>query len=415
MEYTDLFAKVKNAARDLPLVGDTIRDRVILRLAGLLEENEEALLAANERDLAKMEQSNPLYDRLKLTPERIKGIAGDLRHVASLPSPLGEEIERRTLPNGILLRRVRVPFGVIGVIYEARPNVTYDVFSLCLKSGNACVLKGGRDAEESNKAGMELIHRALHDEGLSEDIAMLLPSTHEATAALLGAVGYVDVCIPRGGRKLIDFVRDNAKVPVIETGAGVVHIYFDKTGDLEMGKNIIDNAKTRRVSVCNALDTLLIHDDRLADLPELLAPLADKNVELHADEKAFAILESNYPSRLLKRAEDEDWDKEWMDYKMGVRTVKSFDEATAHIAAHGSGHSESIITSDKVNSEEFQRRVDAACVYVNLPTSFTDGAQFGLGAEIGISTQKLGPRGPMGLKEMTTYRYLLCGDGQVRP
>lgn len=414
MEYQALFAKVKKASSELSLLDDAKRNSVILRLADLLEENQKNLLDANKKDLDKMEESNPLYDRLKLTPERIQGIASDLRHVATLTSPIGEELERRTLPNGILLRRVSVPFGVIGVIYEARPNVTFDVFSLCFKSGNACVLKGGSDAENSNLAAMALIHRALKEERVSEDVAILLPSTHDATAALLGAVGYVDVCIPRGGRRLIDFVRDNAKVPVIETGAGVVHIYFSSTGDLEIGRRVVENSKTRRVSVCNSLDTLLFDVSRVADLSTLVEPLAVKKVEIYADDRAYNALQGYYPSALLKKADAEVWDREWMDYKMGVRVVDSLEDALAHIAAHGSGHSESIVTANMDEAAQFQKMVDAACVYHNLPTSFTDGAQFGLGAEIGISTQKLGPRGPMGLKEMTTYRYLLSGEGQVR-
>lgn len=414
MEYTDLFAKVKKASAELSLLDDAKRNSVILRLADLLEENEVTLLNANKKDLEKMEEANPLYDRLKLTSERIKGIASDLRHIATLPSPIGEELERRTLSNGILLRRVSVPFGVIGVIYEARPNVTFDVFSLCFKSGNACVLKGGKDAENSNLAAMEIIHQALKKEGINTDVALLLPATHEATGALLGAVGYVDVCIPRGGRRLIDFVRDNAKVPVIETGAGVVHIYFSSKGDLEIGKRVVENSKTRRVSVCNSLDTLLIDASRLADLSSLVNPLAAKRVEIYADERAYSQLEGAYPAELIKKADSEVWDREWMDYKMGLRVVDSLEEALAHIAAHGSGHSESIVTADDGEAARFQKMVDAACVYHNLPTSFTDGGQFGLGAEIGISTQKLGPRGPMGLKEMTTYRYLLSGEGQVR-
>lgn len=414
MNYTDLFAKVRRASASLAVIDDEKRNRVIRRLADILDENVEPMVEANEKDLARMDESNPLYDRLKLTPERIRAIASDLRHVASLPSPLNEELERRTLPNGILLRRVSVPFGVIGVIYEARPNVTFDVFSLCFKSGNACVLKGGSDAENSNLAAMSLIRRALKEEGMDEDVALLLPSTHEATAALLGAVGYVDVCIPRGGRRLIDFVRDNAKVPVIETGAGVVHIYFASSADLEIGKRVVDNSKTRRVSVCNSLDTLLVDASRLASLPALVAPMAGKNVEIYADPRAFDTLKGRYPDSLLKEADDSVWDREWMDYKMGLRVVDSLDDALAHIAAHGSGHSESIVTADPDEAAKFQGLVDAACVYHNLPTSFTDGGQFGLGAEIGISTQKLGPRGPMGLREMTTYRYLLSGDGQVR-
>lgn len=411
---TEIFKKVREASRTIANISDRERNEVLLTLAGLLEERSAVLLEANARDLALMDRANPLYDRLQLTPERIGAIASDMRNVAGLPSPVGEEIERRTLPNGILLRRVRVPFGVIGVIYEARPNVTFDVFSLCFKSGNACILKGGKDAEQSNMAAISIIHEALRNHGISPDVAVMLPATHEATAQLLNAVGYVDVCIPRGGRRLIDFVRDNARVPVIETGAGVVHAYFDSAGDPAMGRDIVANAKTRRVSVCNALDTLLIHRDRLGDLPALCEPLAGKNVEIHADPEALTALSGHYPEHLLIPAVPEDWDREWMDYKMGVRTVASVSDAISHIAEHGSGHSECIITGSDEVAGRFQAEVDASCVYVNAPTSFTDGAQFGLGAEIGISTQKLGPRGPMGLREITTYRYLLTGSGQTR-
>ena len=412
--FNDIFSRAREASRTLLELTDSQRSAAITTLADLVETHRDELLAANSLDLARMSRSNPLYDRLQLTPERLAGIASDLRHVAALPTPVGEEVEHRTLPNGIDLRKVRVPFGVIGVIYEARPNVTFDVFSLCLKSGNACILKGGHDADDSNRAAINLIHEALRLNGIPVDAATLLPSTYEATAALLGAVGKVDVCIPRGGRRLIDFVRDNAKVPVIETGAGVVHTYFDINGDLEMGRGIINNAKTRRVSVCNALDTLLIHRGRLADLPAICAPLADKNVEIHADPEAMEALRGNYPDKLLVAAND-CWDTEWMDFKMGIHTVSDLDEAIAHIARHGSGHSESIVTDDTKAADTFRRMVDASCVYVNLPTSFTDGGQFGLGAEIGISTQKLGPRGPMGLREITTTRYLLTGHGQLRP
>lgn len=412
--FNDIFSRAREASRTLLELTDSQRSAAITTLADLVETHRDELLAANSLDLARMSRSNPLYDRLQLTPERLAGIASDLRHVAALPTPVGEEVEHRTLPNGIDLRKVRVPFGVIGVIYEARPNVTFDVFSLCLKSGNACILKGGHDADDSNRAAINLIHEALRLNGIPVDAATLLPSTHEATAALLGAVGKVDVCIPRGGRRLIDFVRDNAKVPVIETGAGVVHTYFDIKGDLEMGRGIINNAKTRRVSVCNALDTLLIHRGRLADLPALCAPLADKGVEIHADTEAMEALRGNYPDNLLVASGD-CWDTEWMDFKMGIHTVSDLDEAIAHIARHGSGHSESIVTDDTKAADTFRRMVDASCVYVNLPTSFTDGGQFGLGAEIGISTQKLGPRGPMGLREITTTRYLLTGHGQLRP
>lgn len=393
----ELFKKIKEASRSLALVEDAQRNLLLEHLADAILANQELLLEANRQDLEQMDSQDPLYDRLLLTPERLKGIASDMRHVASLPSPLGIISKEQTLENGLYLRRVSVPFGVIGVIYEARPNVSFDVFSLCFKSGNACVLKGSRNAHHSNEAIVDLIHRTLQKEGLPADVVALMPPTHEATAQLLGAVGYVDLCIPRGGKKLIEFVRDNARVPVIETGAGVVHAYFDKDGDLEKGRAIINNAKTRRVSVCNALDCLLIHKDRVGDLPDLLAPMADK-VQIHRPEEG----------------EPFDWDREWMSYDLSIRIVDSLDEALEHIQTHGSGHSECIITENRDTAQRFQREVDAACVYVNAPTSFTDGAQFGLGAEIGISTQKLGPRGPMALEEMTTYKWLINGNGQVR-
>ena len=410
-----IFARVKKASRTISSITEQRRSELLLTLADEITANSASLLEANSRDLSRMERENPLYDRLQLTPERLESIASDMRHVASLPSPLGEVIEEHILPNGLQLRRVPAPFGVIGVIYEARPNVTFDVFSLCFKSGNACVLKGGSDACHSNLAIISLIHKVLREHGINPDVTALLPATHEATAALLNAVGYVDVCIPRGGKKLINFVRDNARVPVIETGAGVVSTYFDAEGDVTMGTGIITNAKTRRVSVCNALDTLIIHSSRLIDLPALCSGLAEKNVELHADPRSFETLSGCYPAHLLLHADDDTYATEWMDYKMGIKTVDSIDEALDHIATFGSGHSESIITDNQHTADRFQSEVDAACVYVNAPTSFTDGAQFGLGAEIGISTQKLGPRGPMGLREITTYRYLINGTGQLRP
>lgn len=393
----EIFENVKRASRELALIPDERKNQVLLQVADAILAQQDKLLAANAKDLAKMDATNPLYDRLQLTPSRLEGIASDMRHVAELPSPLGHITSDHTLDNGLHLRRISVPFGVIGVIYEARPNVSFDVFSLCLKSGNACVLKGGKDADESNQAIVSLIHDILKQEGINPDVVALLPATHEATAEMLGAVGYIDLCIPRGGKRLIEFVRDNARVPVIETGAGVVHAYFDKDGDLEMGKRIICNAKTRRVSVCNALDCLLVHKDRLCDLPELLAPMEGK-VAFHQPEDVAGY----------------DWDKEWMSHHLSIRIVDSLDEALLHIQQHGSGHSECIITQDPEAAQRFRNEVDAACVYVNAPTSFTDGAQFGLGAEIGISTQKLGPRGPMALEEMTTYKWLIDGNGQTR-
>lgn len=409
----NLFEAAKRAAAQVALLPDAERVAALEAVADAICAQSAELLAANAEDLARMDPQNPLYDRLKLTPERLEGIASDMRHVAQLPSPLGRTLEDRTLPNGLRLRKVSVPFGVIGVVYEARPNVTFDVFSLCFKSGNACVLKGGKDADASNRAALALIRGVLAQRGLPECAVTLLPPTHEAVGELLGAVGYVDLVIPRGGRRLIDFVRDNAKVPCLETGAGVVNTYFDAAGDLEIGRRIVCNAKTRRVSVCNALDCLIVHKDRLADLPALVEPLAEKKVVIYADEAAYAALQGCYP--LLETATPESFGTEYMDYKMAVRTVASIDEALAHIARYGSGHSESIITADAAAATRFQAEVDAACVYVNAPTSFTDGAQFGLGAEIGISTQKLGARGPMGLCEITTYKWLIDGNGQTRP
>ncbi|SEA42823.1 glutamate-5-semialdehyde dehydrogenase [Prevotella sp. tc2-28] len=413
MLLEETFKKVKRASKSLALLSDQQRNEMLLAVADAIIDQQDRILAANAADLAKMDQKNPLYDRLQLTEKRLADIAGDMRNVASLPSPLGHVTKEKTLPNGLRLHRVSVPFGVIGMIYEARPNVTYDVFSLCFKSGNACVLKGGSDADQSNQASVALIHEVLQRFGVNPDVVTLLPATHEATGEMLNAVGYIDLCIPRGGRRLIDFVRDTARIPVIETGAGVVHTYFDKDGDLEMGQKIILNAKTRRVSVCNALDSLLVHLDRLEILGNLVMPLASKHVIIYADDQAFAALDGKYP--YLQHAAADSYDTEFMDYKMNVVTVSSLDEALAHIDQHGSGHSEAIITQNEQTARQFQAHVDAACVYWNAPTSFTDGAQFGLGAEIGISTQKLGPRGPMALEEITTYKWIIEGEGQVRP
>jgi glutamate-5-semialdehyde dehydrogenase len=413
MQLKDTFEKVKRASKSLALLSDVQRNDILNAVADAIINSQERILEANAQDLAKMSKENPLYDRLQLTESRLEGIAADMRNVATLPSPLGHITKQKTLPNGLRLCRVSVPFGVIGMIYEARPNVTFDVFSLCFKSGNACVLKGGKDADCSNREEVALIHEILEKYGVSKDVVALLPATHEATGEMLNAVGYVDLCIPRGGRKLIDFVRDTARIPVIETGAGVVNTYFDKDGDLEMGKAIINNAKTRRVSVCNALDCLLVHQDRLGDLYDLVSPMAEKSVIIYADEKAYAALDGKYP--LLEHATEESFGTEFMDYKLAIKTVASLDEALDHIDENGSGHSEAIITKNEVTARQFQAHVDAACVYWNAPTSFTDGAQFGLGAEIGISTQKLGPRGPMALEEICTYKWLIEGEGQTRP
>jgi glutamate-5-semialdehyde dehydrogenase len=406
--------QVQSAARQLGLLPVDAINKILLDVAAVAEEQTEYLLAENAKDLALMPVDDPKYDRLKLTAERIKAIANDICNVANLPYPVGKILEEKNLPNGLELKKVTVPLGVIGIIYESRPNVTFDVFSLCLKSGNACVLKGSKDAAHSNLAIAGLIQKVLVNNNINPDVVYLMPADRAATDVLLNAVGLVDIVIPRGSQGLINYVRDNAKVPVIETGAGIVHTYFDATGNLEKGISIIDNAKTRRVSVCNALDCLLIHQSRLVDLPALLSPLAAKGVELFADAQAYATLQNNYPANLLQPATDESFGTEFLAMKMAIKTVGSLTEALEHIAAYSSKHSEAIIAEDETVINTFLQSVDAAAVYANTSTAFTDGAQFGLGAEIGISTQKLHARGPMALAELTSYKWLIRGNGQVR-
>lgn len=414
MQIKSSLEKALAASRSLNLTEEAKINATLRALADGAEAQTDRILRANEADLERMERDNPMYDRLLLTPERIAGIAADIRNVASLPSPLGEVLSETTRPNGMHIKKVSVPFGVIGVIYEARPNVSFDVFSLCLKSGNACVLKGGSDARYSNEAIVSLIREVLHTRGMDEHIVTLLPNDRETTAELLGAIGYVDLIIPRGSKGLIDFVRQNARVPVIETGAGICHTYFDKDGDPNIGADIVFNAKTRRVSVCNALDCLIVHRDRLADLPALCQKLASKQVTLYADTEAYAALQGHYPAQWLQPATDTSFGTEFLDYKMAVRTAGSLAEAIEHITRYSSKHSECIVSRNSQTVDLFLRSVDAACVYANVSTAFTDGAQFGLGAEIGISTQKLHARGPMALRELTSYKYIVTGEGQTR-
>lgn len=408
------FRSVQAASRKLSLLSQQKINDTLVMLADEAVDNVPSILEANKKDLGRMPETDPRYDRLMLTEQRVRDIAADIRNVATLPFPLGIVLEERKLKNGLDIRKITVPLGVVGVIYEARPNVTFDVFSLCLKSGNACILKGGSDAEYSNRHIYTLIQRVLKNAGLDENIVALLPTDRQATTELLQAVGYVDILIPRGSQNLIDFVRDNAKVPVIETGAGIVHTYFDKTGDVTKGANIIFNSKTRRVSVCNALDCLVIHASKLKDLPTLVTRLAEKNVTLYADERSMEHLRPVYPSDLLHPAEPHHYGTEFLDYKMSIRTVDSFAEALEHIHTYSSRHSEAIVAEDERTIDEFLLSVDAAAVYANASTAFTDGAQFGLGAEIGISTQKLHARGPMALRELTSYKWLVRGDGTVR-
>ncbi len=402
------------ASRSLNLVSGETINQVLLALADEAEVQTEAILAENAKDLAAMEKSNPMYDRLLLSKERIEGIAADIRNVSSLTSPLGRLIDETVRPNGMHISRIAVPFGVVGIIYEARPNVSFDVFSLCIKSGNACVLKGGTDAHNSNLAIVKVIQSVLERFGLDKNIVTLLPAGREATADLMNAVGVVDVIIPRGGKGLIEFVRDNSRIPVIETGAGICHTYFDEYGDLAKGTEIIFNAKTRRVSVCNALDCLVINEKRLAELPSLCEKLATKNVLIYADIKAYTFLNGKYPTELLQKATPESYGTEFLDYKMSIKTVASLAEAVEHISLYSSKHSECIVSENDANISYFDKMVDAACVYTNVSTAFTDGAQFGLGAEIGISTQKLHARGPMALAELCSYKWIVKGEGQIR-
>lgn len=408
----DTLKLARRAARSLNRRSEEEINQLLKSLADALEQAIPEILEANALDLARMEPSNPKYDRLQLTDARLRDIASDMRSVASLPSPLGKTLSEVTRPNGMTIKKVSVPFGVIGVIYEARPNVTFDVFSLCVKAGSACLLKGGTDARDTNECAVKLIRSVLTAHGWDENTVTLLPASHDATAEMLNAVGYVDLIIPRGSKGLIDYVRNNSRVPVIETGAGVCHTYIHSSARIDYATAIVKNAKTRRVSVCNALDTIVIDESRLNDLAEICAPLAESNVLIYADEKAFASLVGKYP--LLQRATEEDFGCEWLDYKLSIKTVENISEAIEFIEKNTSRHSESVVAEDADALSLFLNEVDAACVYANVSTAFTDGGQFGFGAEIGISTQKLHARGPMALPEITTYKYIITGNGQTR-
>ncbi len=414
MSLQHTFESVQKASRDLAFLSDGQIHDILMDVADAAVTRAKDILVENEKDLSRMDPKDPKYDRLKLTTTRIAGIAADMRTVAGLPSPLGRVLAEKTLPNGISLSKVSVAFGVIGIIYESRPNVSFDVFSLCLKSGNACLLKGSKDAHDSNTIIVSIIHDILSKHNVDPAACTLLPADREATAELMNAREYVDLIIPRGSAGLIQFVRENARIPVIETGAGICHTYFDKDADLEKGKGIVFNAKTRRVSVCNALDCLVVHESRLKDLPELCAPLAAAQVVLYADAKAYTLLLGSYPANLLEKADESHFGIEFLDYKMAVKTVVDTNHALEHISKYSSKHSECIVTENAETAQRFEKSIDAACVYTNVSTAFTDGAQFGLGAEIGISTQKLHARGPMALEELNTYKWLIRGDGQIR-
>jgi glutamate-5-semialdehyde dehydrogenase len=414
MDCTELFRNAKKGSRALNVLGkDTIND-ILMAVALSAVQNKEYILAENKKDLMIMGKSDPQYDRLELTSGRIDSIASDIRNVAGLPNPLGRTLMKNTRDNGLIISKISVPFGVIGIIYEARPNVTFDVFSLCLKSGNVCVLKGGSNAINSNNAIVDLIKEVLQKYGVDPNVLTLLPAGRDETIQLLNARDFVDLIIPRGSRSLIDYVRDNASIPVIETGAGICHTYFDESGDKVKGREIINNAKTRRVSVCNALDCLIIHEKRLPDLEFLVSLCLDSSVIIYADERAYAALSGRYPSELLQKATNESYGTEFLSYKMAIKTVNSIEEALDHISEFGSKHSEAIISENKNSIWLFYNSVDASSIYANASTAFTDGSEFGLGAEIGISTQKLHARGPMALEELTTYKWIIEGNGQIR-
>ncbi len=410
--YNSYFENARLASRKN--IEPAIINMILNNIAEAAIAQTDFLLQENQKDLDLMDRKDPKYDRLKLTADRIKDISDEVKNVALLASPLGQIFSDKTMPNGLQISRMRVPLGIVGIIYEARPNVTFDVFSLCFKTGNVCILKGSSDAYYSNQAIISIIHQVLSDHEIDINKAILLPAEREATDALLNAVGYVDVLIPRGSQALIDHVRFNSKVPVIETGAGIVHTYFDEFGDLEKGAGIIFNAKTRRVSVCNALDCLIVHYSRLRDLPKLVKYLGEKKVALYADKTAFTILKGHYPEGCLNHARPEHFGTEFLSMRLAVKIVESFEDALDHIAKYSSKHSEAIISENAARAETFLNQVDAAAVYVNASTAFTDGAQFGLGAEIGISTQKLHARGPMGLDELTSYKWIVKGTGQIR-
>ena len=414
MHFEEQFIRVKTAAASFTTINAATINGVLLYLAEETEKSVDALLKENRKDLDRMDKNDPKYDRLTLTEQRIKDIAADIRNVAGLPSPLGKILDQKTMPNGLHISKITVPLGVIGVIYEARPNVSFDVFALCFKAGNACILKGGSDASFSNTAIISLIKKALRHFGLNDALAELLPAEREATAALLTARNYVDVIIPRGSKSLIDYVAANARIPVIETGAGIVHVYVDETADPAMAAAIVHNSKTRRVSVCNALDCLIIHQQQLGNLPAILAPLVESNVIVYADEQAYFAVKHSYPESLLEHSTKDSYGTEFLDYKLAVKTVSGLDEALQHIYENGSKHSESIVSQDTTHITRFLNEVDAAAVYANASTAFTDGSQFGLGAEIGISTQKLHARGPMALEEIVSYKWIVKGDGQIR-
>lgn len=409
-----LLQKTQQASASVRRLSDTQRSDLLNELAEIVEQSKVLIMSENQKDLDLMNKADPKYDRLLLTESRIQGLADSLREVALLPDPTGEVLTERNLENGLNIKKIAVPMGVVGVIYESRPNVTIDVASLCLRSGNACVLKGGKEAIFSNTCLVGLIHQVLDKFGVAPDAVLLLLTDRKFTEELLKATRFVDIIIPRGSDSLIQFVRQNSLIPTIETGAGVVHTYVETSADLAKAKDIIVNARVSRPSVCNSLDCAIV-DEAIIEkfLPMLVEDFKKWNVEVYADEASYAVFEKIGYEKLHK-AQEEDFGKEWLDYKISFKTVASLDEALSHIQAFSSRHSEAILTQNQAYAERFLAEVDAAAVYHNASTRFTDGGQFGLGAEIGISTQKLHARGPFALEKLVTEKWVVLGDGQVR-
>jgi glutamate-5-semialdehyde dehydrogenase len=406
---------VKQASYDLPMIPHVMKKAVIADIAVALMMHKDFILKSNQEDLKAFDSSDPMADRLRLTPERLQAMADSLENILDFDAPINKVLEQRTLPNGLELQRVTVPLGVIGMIYESRPNVTMDAFALSFMSSNACVLKGGKEAYHSNLALIKIIQDCLTIHSIDTNVVLLLPPSRDVVHEMLTAVKTIDVIIPRGSQTLIDFVKKNSLIPIIETGAGVVHIYVDRSADLDKAQKIITNAKTRRVSVCNALDCLIVHREQLSALPRMLSELATKKVQIVADALAFKALETTYPKELLDHAQSSDYGTEFLSLKLAIKTVNNLEEAILHIRQYSSMHSEAIVAEDEKAIETFFNQVDAAVVYSNASTAFTDGGEFGMGGEIGISTQKLHVRGPFSMQHLVSSKWLVKGNGQVRP
>jgi len=411
-EVLSLIQKTHKASVQLRRVNDEQIQKMLLMLADALEKNSQHILEANKKDLAKQDSANPRNDRLMLNEQRVVNIANAIRNVSQLPDPCGKVMEKRTLKNGLQLEKISVPLGVVGAIYESRPNVTFDIAALCLRSHNGCVLKGSSDAHETNKVAVDIIKNVLKENNIEEDCVALLPPQRETVQELFTATKYVDVLIPRGSDSLIQFVRKNSLVPVIETGAGVCHVYVEKDADLKKAVEIVVNAKVSRPSVCNAVDAILIDKSVAKEFLKQLQPAFDKyGVEVFADANAYDLLK-DYPH--LQKATPEDFGREFLSLKCAVKVVDDIDEALEHIAEYSTKHSEAIVSENRQQCERFLQEVDAAAVYSNASTRFTDGEEFGLGAEIGISTQKLHARGPFALEKLVTEKWVVRGEGQVR-